>query len=253
MKINEVNYKWSGTLSKRTKTEMIVLHHAAARACTPQEIHQWHLDNKWSGIGYHFVVRRNGQIFKGRPEDTIGAHATNYNSNSIGICFEGDYMVQTMTKEQLEAGKELVAYLKGKYGIDKVKAHRDLCNTDCPGSRFPFNEIANTKAISTAKENLVLEFQKAAILDGYKFEQYGADGIYGEETKKAMEQCVVKRRYFYKYKNCTKLAQKLLGVAQDGLCGAVTEQAIKEFQKKNGLVVDGCIGFNTWAKLLNIK
>ena len=58
---------------------------------------------------------------------------------------------------------------------------------------------------------------------------------------------------FYKYKNSTKLVQRLLGIKQDGLAGKDTESAIKKFQKEKGLTIDGCVGLNTWIKLLNIK
>jgi N-acetyl-anhydromuramyl-L-alanine amidase AmpD len=265
MIINEVNYKWNGTLSKRAKTDMIVLHHADAKSCTAQDIHSWHLNRGWTGIGYHFFVRKDGQIYRGRPEDVVGAHAANYNSNSIGICFEGKYTQESMPKAQLEAGKELVAYLKDKYKITRVKGHRDLMATDCPGTHFPFNEIAkasqsfvvSTINSNTSKENLVLSFQKAAKADDKTLlPKYGADGDYGNETKEAMQKCVVKRRVIHKYKNCTKLVQILLGFTGadiDGKCGPQTEKKIKEFQKKNGLVVDGAIGFNTWKVLLGIK
>lgn len=252
MQINEVNYQWRGTLIKRNKTEMIVLHHAAAKSCTAQQVHKWHINRGWLGIGYHYFISKDGEIFRGRPEDTVGAHVTGHNSKSIGICFEGDYTTEAMPKAQLEAGKELVTYLKNKYKITKVKGHRDLMATSCPGVKFPFFEIANAKQ-SVAEENLVLSFQKAATADGFKFPKYGCDGDYGDETKSVMQQCVVKRRLVYKYKNCTKLVQRLLGIKQDGLAGKDTETAIKNFQQKNGLVVDGCVGLNTWLKLLNIK
>ena len=249
MKIIEVNYKWNGSLIKRKKTNLIVLHHAAIKECSPEMIHQWHLQNSWCGIGYHFIIRKNGQIYRGRPEDTVGSHTTNFNSTSIGICFEGDCRYTIPTDAQIKSGQELVAYLKQKYNITQVKKHSELSNTSCPGSQFPFNEIANVKV----EENLVLSFQKAAEADGYKFKQYGVDGIYGVETKAAMQKCVVKRRLFYQFKNSTKLVQRLLGIEQDGLCGKATEKAIEDFQRANNLLVDGAVGEKTWCKLLNIK
>ena len=259
MKINEVSYKWNGSLAKRTTTDMIVLHHADAKSCTAPQIHHWHLQRGWSGIGYHFLVRKDGQIYRGRPEGVVGAHAANYNSKSIGVCFEGDFTTQTMPKAQLEAGKELVAYLKDKYKITNVKGHRDLMATSCPGKNFPFDEIAKaSKPTSTdvSSENLVLAFQKAALADGVQLPKYGADGFYGKETAVAMGECLVKKRLTYKFKNCTKLVQRLLGFTGnniDGKCGSQTSKAIKEFQKKNGLEPDGCCGFQTWSKLLKIN
>ena len=249
MKIYEVNYKWNGSLIKRKKTDMIVLHHVAAKEASPAQIHQWHLNNGWSGIGYAFVIRKDGKIYRGRPEDTVGAHTSNFNATSIGVCFEGDFRTEKPTDAQVKAGKELVAYLKQKYNITKVKKHSELNNTSCPGRLFPFDEIANDKV----KENLVLSFQLAAQADGFKFKRYGTDGLYGSETKAAMQKCVVKRRLFYQFKNCTKLVQRLLGIEQDGLCGKNTQKAIEDFQRANGLLVDGCCGFETWRKLLNIK
>jgi hypothetical protein len=248
LEIKEVKYDWAGALAKRNNIDMIVLHHADASTCSVQDIHWWHIRNGWSGIGYHYFVNKQGVVFKGRPDDVIGSHAKGYNSTSIGICFEGRYNKEIMPQAQIQAGKELVAYLKMKYNINKVNGHGDLMATDCPGKLFPFEAI-----IGEEQENLVLSFQRAAIADGFKFPQYGADGHYGSETKSVMEKCVVKRRLFYKYKNTTKLVQRLLGTKQDGLCGKGTEKAIREFQSKNNLVADGCCGLNTWKVLLGIK
>ena len=74
MQINEVNYKWAGSLEKRSSTVRVILHHAAAVKCSAQDIHAWHLGNGWSGIGYHFLVRKDGSVYRGRPVDTVGAH-----------------------------------------------------------------------------------------------------------------------------------------------------------------------------------
>lgn len=248
MKIKEIQYDWNGSLAKRITIDMIVLHHADASLCTAQDIHRWHINKGYSGIGYHYFINKNGEIYKGRPDNVIGAHAKGYNSTSIGICFEGRYNKEVVPQAQLQAGKELVEYLKKKYNITKVKKHKDLMATDCPGDLFPFDEI-----IGQEKENLILSFQRAAIADGVTLPKYGADGQYGNETKSAMQKCVVKKRLLYKYKNCTKLVQRLLGIQQDGLCGKKSDAAIRKFQKENCLEIDGCVGFNTWVVLLGIK
>ena len=248
MEIINVKYDWGGSLAKRNAVDMIVLHHAEATSCTAEDIHGWHICRGYSGIGYHYFINKKGEIYKGRPDNVIGAHAKGYNSTSIGICFEGRYNKEIMPQAQLQAGKELVEYLKQKYNITKVKRHKDLMATDCPGNLFPFEEIAGKE-----KENLVLSFQRAAVADGFKFPKYGCDGQYGSETQSVMQKCVVKRRLLYKYKNATRLVQRLLGIEQDGLAGKDTEAAIKKFQKENGLDIDGCCGYQTWLKLLNIK
>lgn len=44
--------------------------------------------------------------------------------------------------------------------------------------------------------------------------------------------------------------QGLLHTAQDGVFGALTEEALKAWQNENGLFPDGICGPKTWAKLL---
>lgn len=145
MNIIETNLNFNG-LTKRERTVRIILHHSGTNILqTIETIHNYHKSLKWAGIGYHFYVRKDGSIYRGRPEDVIGAHAQGDRANydSIGICFEGNFDVEKMKVEQQEAGKELVAYLKNKYGIDRVQAHREVNSTSCPGMNFHFAEIAN--------------------------------------------------------------------------------------------------------------
>lgn len=53
------------------------------------EIDRWHRKKGWWGIGYHFVIRRDGAVEKGRPCSRFGAHAQGYNQDSIGVCLVG--------------------------------------------------------------------------------------------------------------------------------------------------------------------
>ena len=54
-----------------------------------ERIDKWHKRRGWSGIGYHYYIRRNGAIFLGRDLKTPGAHVRGFNNESIGICYEG--------------------------------------------------------------------------------------------------------------------------------------------------------------------
>lgn len=98
----------------------------------------------------------------------------------------------------------------------------------------------------------VLEWQQAAIKDGFRFPLYGADGKWGAECESVARQAIVKRRENYLYKNLTRLVQRVVGAEQDGLCGPDTENAIIEYQKAHGLAADGCVGINTWKKILGV-
>lgn len=142
MNIIEKDYDFAYTSNTRKVTSHIILHHAAAGVADPDMVHGWHLARGWAGIGYHFYIRKDGTVYRGRPEHWYGGHTTNMNYCSIGICFEGNFEVEYMPDAQKRAGAELVAYLKDKYPGIKVGKHREYNATACPGKNFPFDFIA---------------------------------------------------------------------------------------------------------------
>ena len=144
MKIIETNWKWNSSMSTRGSTDYIALHHAAAVTCSAQDIDNWHKNNGWSGIGYHYFVRKNGSIYRGRPEWALGAHVSGMNNCSLGICAEGDYdKEQTMPDAQKSAIIALIKDVKSRYPNAKVVGHRDIGSSDCPGKYYPMSEMIN--------------------------------------------------------------------------------------------------------------
>ena len=96
------------------------------------------LSNGWAGIGYHFVVRKNGTIERGRPQWAKGAHAEGDNSHSIGIHLSGNFSAVKPTTKQIENTALLIANLCEEYGIpidrEHIVGHGELMATDCPGT-----------------------------------------------------------------------------------------------------------------------
>lgn len=164
MKIFDTDFKWKGSLSKRSKTEYIILHHRAGDGDV-LSIHQGHLKNGWSGIGYHFYVRKDGTVFRGRPLGTVGAQCTNYNSCSVGVCFEGNFEKESMTAAQLKAGQSIIDYLRTLYPKAKVKRHGELQATACPGKKFPFDEICKGVCEMTLEDAIEIVQAKAGLED----------------------------------------------------------------------------------------
>ena len=146
MEIIKTNLKQNGALTYSNVPNKIVLHNADASNCTVEDINQWHLENGWTMIGYHYYVRKDGSIYKGRPDNAIGSHCKGSNTGSIGICFEGRYMTETMPQEQYNSGIELIKYLFNKYGSMPIYGHKDLFSTDCPGKNFPLDDFKQLKA-----------------------------------------------------------------------------------------------------------
>lgn len=103
-----------------------------------KEINQWHKQRGWDSIGYHYVIRRNGQIEKGRDESIAGAHCRGYNQSSIGVCCvggvaeDGKTPEDTRTEEQKRALVQLVRTLKRKYPIATIHGHNEFAPKACP-------------------------------------------------------------------------------------------------------------------------
>lgn len=138
-----------GYLNPRHATDMIVIHHtgntdeygnAIDDDLSAEEIHEIHKGMGWSGIGYHFVVRKDGTIEQGRDMDVQGAHAQGENWHTIGIHVCSNFEEFFPTPQQIESVSYLVGWLAEYYGIectaDNVVGHRDLMATACPGQNL---------------------------------------------------------------------------------------------------------------------
>lgn len=151
-------------LTPRTETtKYIVIHHSAVKGGKHPvtDIHQWHLDRKveppMAGIGYHYYIRQSGEIFQGRPRETKGAHVVldkkhRYNSLSVGVCFEGDFDVETMSEQQLEKSILLISILSLVYYDSEICTHHELVKgtdkeTTCPGDNFPMDVLCEKVSV----------------------------------------------------------------------------------------------------------
>jgi N-acetyl-anhydromuramyl-L-alanine amidase AmpD len=129
-------YEWANDLSQRSRTDLIVIHHTASNPdITVEDIHQMHLNNGWSGIGYHLVVYADGTVHQGRPIDCLGAHCEGYNNRSIGINLTGNFEHDQPTQEQVDALVLLLSDLMRQYNIppEQVTGHNVWNQTACPG------------------------------------------------------------------------------------------------------------------------
>ena len=124
------------------KITLIIIHCSAVRPdqlSSAAQIDTWHRERGFKfGIGYHYVIRRNGEIETGRPEWLTGAHCVNHNSHSIGVCYEGGLDIRgqpadTRTPEQKATLRRLLEDLHRRYPHALVVGHHDLNpHKDCP-------------------------------------------------------------------------------------------------------------------------
>ena len=124
------------------KITLIIVHCSAYRpdqTSSAAQIDSDHRKRGWKfGIGYHYVVRRNGSIEPGRPEWMVGAHCVGHNAHSIGVCYEGGLDIRgkpadTRTEAQRCSLRKLIEQLHAAYPKALIVGHRDLNPMkDCP-------------------------------------------------------------------------------------------------------------------------
>lgn len=141
LNIGEVHLEF-GELELRPYTGAIIVHHYGLLRgdtdATVEEIHELHKNkNHWSGIGYHFVVHKDGSIDYARPLEYQGAHALANNEFTVGVAFAGNYQLGTPPKVQVDSAVQLLGAICHKYKFPAtdttILGHRDVGKTSCPG------------------------------------------------------------------------------------------------------------------------
>ena len=125
------------------KINLIVIHCSATRcnqSFTVEDLRASHnAQFHGKGIGYHYYITRDGQVYQTRSEEEVGIHARRYNAHSIGICYEGGLdekgrAADTRTLQQRASLIALLRALKVDYPHAEIMGHCELPNVhkDCP-------------------------------------------------------------------------------------------------------------------------
>lgn len=159
--------------------------------------------------------------------------------------------IQVKTVEPIE-----VARYAESIGVKGIGLYYWGCHIDTREYKcfwYSDNESPRETFLESSAKISVLEWQKAAIKDGFKFSKYGADGKWGSECAEIAQKAICKKRLFgFKNKNLTKLVQAAVGVTADGLFGKCTQGAVKNYQRSQNLSADGIVGLNTWKRMLGV-
>ena len=106
----------------------------------------WHQQRWGSGLAYHYVVRQDGTLEKGRWVDFIGASAKDNNLDTIAICYSGGMKrnengklvpnMNALTNAQRDTLLKTVRTLQKMYDVEDkyVLGHNELANVAkaCP-------------------------------------------------------------------------------------------------------------------------
>jgi N-acetylmuramoyl-L-alanine amidase len=123
--------------TKITQVDHLVVHCAATPPSMDigaKEIDLWHRQRGWNGIGYHFVIRRNGVVEAGRATDIVGSHAVGFNLRSLSFCLIGGVdkagaegkPAANFTSEQLASLRDLLTAWLKVWPKAEVVGHREL-------------------------------------------------------------------------------------------------------------------------------
>lgn len=105
---------------------------------TVADIDRVHRGFGWRGIGYHYVIYRDGSVHVGRKVEEVGAHCKGHNANSVGICYIGGLAADgltpkdTRTEAQMAALIALLRELKARYPKATIHGHNEFANKACP-------------------------------------------------------------------------------------------------------------------------
>ncbi len=124
----------------KKKPELLIIHCSATKEgkdFNAEDIDRWHKAKGWDGIGYHIVIKINGEIEYGRSLNHIGAHTKFLNHKSFGICYIGGLDAEgkpkdTRTRVQKAALKAVVNAFKEDYPNMTVHGHNEFSSKACP-------------------------------------------------------------------------------------------------------------------------
>ena len=160
---------------RATSVEHVIVHHSATfnnltnYTNVVRNIYLFHTEeNKWSDIGYNYLIAQDGTIYEGRSsgsqsidnDNVQGAHFCGKNGGTMGICLLGNYNTAIPTDTAVASLEQLTAWKVDKESLDPLResphpanpnlqtiaGHRNGCSTACPGD----NLYARLPAVRTS-------------------------------------------------------------------------------------------------------
>lgn len=138
------SFNWSW-VRPWNQLKYLVIHHTVTKhEATPDDIALLHKARGWAGIGYHFVITKDGMVHYVGDISTARANVLNKNEQVIGITMVGDFTKHLPSDDQIRSAHDLCKFfltetpsLPTLTSWDQLVGHKDLQATACPGTSWP--------------------------------------------------------------------------------------------------------------------
>jgi hypothetical protein len=212
----------------------IAVHHSGVKngpkgVTAVKAFERHHMDaNGWNAIAYNWLIDEEGVIYEGRGAGVVSAATRPYNSRTESICYTGDG-TKPIPEATIESFEWLVADIQKRYSNKLwLKGHQELASTSCP-EKYMMEWVRQHRT----GNKVVQPTKKPAVKKPAKTTRLVKQGSRGAHVK--MMQTLLNKNGFR--------------LTVDGIAGPQTIGALKKYQLKSGLVVDGLCGKNTWKAL----
>jgi len=197
-----------------------------AQACIESAFGTSKLASKW----HNYFGMKCGSSWKGK---------------SVNLATKEEYSVGTLTtiRDNFRAYDSMEAGVLGYFDFIKTSRYANLKTAETP-EEYLKRIKADGYATSSSYVNTNMSYIKKYDLDKYDWNKAEGNPYKLTDTilrKNAKGESVKWLQY--------QLNKHGYGLTVDGSFGNKTEAAVKDFQKKNNLVVDGIVGKNTFGKL----
>jgi len=192
-------------------------------------IRRWHLQRGFKDVGYHYFIRKNGELQRGRSPEMTPAAQKGHNLHTLAICLHG-LRKERFSEAQFDTLRQLSLAIDEAYsGRVSFHGHCEVSPKACPV--FDYRKVLKLDRYGT----LGLEGAKALPLDDRPL-----SGAYEEFPR---------LRLGSRGKAVEEL-QELLFVRVDGIFGPQTARAVRRFRKEAGLTGHAATDALFWEKLL---
>ncbi|SMD44566.1 Negative regulator of beta-lactamase expression [Aquiflexum balticum DSM 16537] len=116
----------------------IAIHHSLTKSGSAEAFARYHVaTNNWPGLGYHFVIEKDGIMKWCNEIEKSTYHVGNSNRFSVGICLTGDFRTEKPTDLQWKSLNTLTKWLMRELSIEpeNVFGHSEFsgyASKQCP-------------------------------------------------------------------------------------------------------------------------